>query len=205
MLSKYTNTPLPDGNSADDVPAALSAIFDNIDPKLVLYATDKAQRDAEFGDTPVGSLVVIGNSAATLEVYIKVATTNTWQAIWSDTGWVTSGFDVSAGFSLSAARARKLNKMITIQAFVTRTGADIVPTGGTTNAGNVGDAPILDAVPVGFRPTPEYYIPGWFNTSFGGGGYRLNSAGVLYITTLLPGNIWSTDDGAVFIMQFPEG
>lgn len=208
-LSKYAKAPLPDATSPDDVPASFAAFMAVVDPKLVHYATDTAQRDANFGDAPVGTVVVVGSGTAVsgMTIYWKqVQATATWGKLYSDTGWITSGFVASTGFEIINCRGRNRNGWISIELFFSRTGVDLVPSATSPTGGNIGDTKMFDAIPASLRPgagSPD--IVSWLQTAAGGGGARLTPGGIIYVTTLMFNNTWQQDQNALITFSYPEG
>lgn len=53
----YAHLPIPAGGNSPTVPADLAALAEAIDPHLRHTVVDDAQRDEEFGDAPVHTLV----------------------------------------------------------------------------------------------------------------------------------------------------
>ncbi len=109
----FGGDPIPTGPEGAWVPGSLMAYAESIDPKLIHAATSQADRDARFATLPAGSLVTWEAGGT---VWLKLA--SGWQAIISDTGWVTSGVftypsaDWTAG---SYARVRNRNGLIDVR------------------------------------------------------------------------------------------
>lgn len=88
----YTFTDLaglrvPDENAADDVPADLSYLADQLDTAVVLQAVSTAERDSKYYDAPSGVICVVRAAPpdGTISgVYIKTANegTATWGTLW---------------------------------------------------------------------------------------------------------------------------
>lgn len=72
--TQFANIPVPDENAVDDVPYWLTQFADVIDPQLVQYASDNADRDARYYLSPMGTVVVVVDSTPAVEgVYIKTS------------------------------------------------------------------------------------------------------------------------------------
>jgi hypothetical protein len=88
----YTFTDLaglrvPDENAADDVPADLSYLVEQLDTAIVLQAISTADRDSKFYDAPSGVICVVRAALpdGTISgVYIKTANAgaSTWGTLW---------------------------------------------------------------------------------------------------------------------------
>lgn len=89
----YTFTDLaglrvPDENAADDVPADLSYLADQLDTALILTAVSTAERDSKFYDAPSGVICVVRAADTTITgVYVKTSDTGTatWGTLWEPT------------------------------------------------------------------------------------------------------------------------
>ncbi|AWY07512.1 hypothetical protein SEA_LAZERLEMON_29 [Streptomyces phage LazerLemon] len=77
---------VPDENAADDVPADLSFLAEQLDTAVVLKAVSTADRDSKFYDAPSGVICVVRSSPGGVVsgVYIKTsdAGSATWGTIW---------------------------------------------------------------------------------------------------------------------------
>lgn len=77
---------VPDENAADDVPADLSFLAEQLDTATVLKAVSVADRDSKFYDAPSGVICVVRAtpSGTVSGVYIKTGNegTATWGTIW---------------------------------------------------------------------------------------------------------------------------
>jgi hypothetical protein len=77
---------VPDENAADDVPADLSFLADQLDTAVVLQAVSVAERDSKFYDAPSGAICVVRAGDGTISgVYVKTSNEGsaTWGTIWS--------------------------------------------------------------------------------------------------------------------------
>lgn len=174
------NTPLakipyPSGSDAPAAAADMMAAFMNMDARLVLPAVDEADRDARYSEAPESSLVVSG---ASKKIWLKTGPTAVdWVLIFGDTGWVTNGFVVSDGWSISNVAARNRNGNINIRGEVLRTGDDIEATAG----GNVPDVKMLDVPPQFRPPSNALAIIGLARSDFTSGTCQLYSDGRLML------------------------
>lgn len=71
--------PIPGGGDAPVGPGALAAFGLAVDPHLVQHVVDKAERDAQYDDAPLHTLVSAENGS----LWVKTsATANTWAVIY---------------------------------------------------------------------------------------------------------------------------
>lgn len=85
-----TGLPYPAGSAAIDVPADMMALVTALSTgRVLLRCTDAADRDSKFSQAGIGDIAV-----APGYVWQKTSApgTNTWLALYSDTGWQTTGF-----------------------------------------------------------------------------------------------------------------
>lgn len=75
----YAHLPIPAGANSPTVPADLAALAEAIDPHLRHSVVDDAQRDAEFGDAPVHTLVTAEDGTMWLKTGPLAAD---WVTIW---------------------------------------------------------------------------------------------------------------------------
>ncbi|MFF9088660.1 hypothetical protein ACF1BE_19950 [Streptomyces sp. NPDC014991] len=71
--------PIPGGGDAPVGPGALAALALAVDLHLFQHVTDKAERDAQYGDAPLHTAVTAENGSLWLKTS---ASTNTWATIW---------------------------------------------------------------------------------------------------------------------------
>lgn len=92
----YANLPVPAGGDGPTVPAAVAALAAALDPHLVQYATDQADRDAKFADAPAQTFVIALDGS----VWIKTSSSaNTWfTAAAPEPPW--SALTIATGFTV---------------------------------------------------------------------------------------------------------
>lgn len=76
---------VPDENAADDVPADLSFLAEQLDTSVVLKAVSIADRDSKFYDAPSGVICVVRSAGGVISgAYIKTSDSgsSTWGTIW---------------------------------------------------------------------------------------------------------------------------
>lgn len=81
----YGEIPIPTEFEADQVPADLKRAFYQVDPQLVLRARSELDRNTKYADVPRGTIVTGTEVEA---VWRKRDTgSNSWDRLWSDSGW----------------------------------------------------------------------------------------------------------------------
>ncbi|MGW1587329.1 hypothetical protein [Streptomyces sp. NPDC002386] len=93
--------PIPGGGDAPVGPGALAELALAIDPHLVQHVADKAERDAEYADAPLHTLV----SAANGSLWLKTSSTNVWATI-SEPVPAWRPITLASGFANDATVAR---------------------------------------------------------------------------------------------------
>jgi hypothetical protein len=81
---------VPDENAADDVPADLSYLADQLDTSVVLKAISTADRDQKYYDAPAGVVCVVKSTPDNVVSGIYVKTSPEGSADWG-TVWQPSG------------------------------------------------------------------------------------------------------------------
>lgn len=139
------NTPLskipyPSGTDAPAAAADMMALVMSADDRLVLKAIDEADRDSKYGDAPVSSLVVSGQSR---KIWLKTGDLPTdWFTVYERQEY-TEGFTVNSGWEIEYARAVRNTSTTEIRIRVLRTGGDII----INDRGNFNDEKIMDLPP----------------------------------------------------------
>lgn len=141
MPTTAHGAPYPSTLDAPDGAAQVMALATWADQHGVFYATSSADRDARYGDLPVGALV---SSGVTGDLWQKTGTASTWIALYSDTGWITTGFTAQPNWVASTVRGRQSGSTVEIRGEFTRTGPDLV----ATSTGSLIDELIVTAPPL---------------------------------------------------------
>lgn len=121
--------PIPGGGDAPVGPGALADLALAIDPHLVQHVADKAERDAEYDDAPLHTIV----SAANGSLWLKTsASTNTWAVIYEPVAaWrpitLASGF--TAGQTTPEIRIDRDRAYL--RGRIEKTDGTVIPIGGT--------------------------------------------------------------------------
>lgn len=202
-LTKYTQAPLPDYGSFDDIAQILADYTDTVDPHFVLFADTIAERNSKYGDAPVDTVVI---SAAMKQIWVKQdqADPNAWWTPISDTDWVATGIVPGAGWSInvtpedpfnSNTQVRTRNGVTDVVIDATRTGADIVPGTG----GNIGDETIC-TLPAQFKPNGRARN-GTVRYAGQGVGY-VNTTGGVIVTCLSAGLTLASGGGILFTTSY---
>lgn len=83
--SDFAGLRVPDENAADDVPADLSFLVDQLDTVTVLKAVSTSDRDQKYYDAPSGVICVVRSSGGVVSgIYVKTSDTGsaTWGTVW---------------------------------------------------------------------------------------------------------------------------
>lgn len=145
-----SKVPYPSGSDTPAAAADMMAAFMSMDDRLVLNAIDQADRDARYSEAPTSTLVVSGPSQ---KIWLKTGDGPTdWITIWEDTGWITSGFVIESGWSITSLAGRIYGRTINIRGDFLRTGDQIT----FPSNGNIADMDLV-SVPPQFRP--EQNVP----------------------------------------------
>jgi hypothetical protein len=132
----YAGLPIPGGGDAPTTPGDFAELATVIDPHLVQFVTDQAERDSLYATAPVHTVV----SAANGTVWKKTSSGPTWVTWWEPTpAWrplsLASGI---VQYSENTPAVRRIGQRVYMQGAVTK--AD-----GTTFSG--------DAIKVGSVPS----------------------------------------------------
>lgn len=188
--------PYPTGSDAPAAAADMMALVMAMDARLVLPAVDEADRDAKYSDAPVSSMVVSGESK---KIWLKTGPGPTdWLTVYADTGWVTEGFVVQDGWSITSIKARRNGVNTDIRGEFVRTGDDIES--GPT--GNITDEAIV-SVPPQFRPEPgQLDVLGIARAQYTSGAIQAYNSGMIRILDLHSGASIPTGDFLRFSLSF---
>ncbi|MFJ3812295.1 hypothetical protein ACIPWE_38770 [Streptomyces sp. NPDC090073] len=75
----YAQLPIPAGGDSPTVPADIADLAEALDPHLVQFATNQADRDSKYATAPAQTLVIATNGTS----WVKTSSsTNTWATIW---------------------------------------------------------------------------------------------------------------------------
>lgn len=188
--------PYPSGSDAPAAAADMMAAFMSLDDRLVLAAVDEADRNARYADAPVSSLVVSGQSQ---KIWLKTGPSALdWLLIFGDTGWVTTGFVVQDGWSVTSIKARKRGVDIDVRGEFVRTGDDIEA--GPT--GNIADTAIV-SLPPQFRPEPgSLDVLGIARSQYSSGAIQAYNSGAIRLLDLHAGASIPNGDFLRFSLSF---
>lgn len=95
----------------------------------------------------------------------------------ADTGWVTAGLTLAAGWSDAGSRIRKIGSLVMLEVRVNRTGVAV----GSPATGDMANTNVLTTIPTQFRPanlTPMHWICD--SSTDGGGGVNTDGSVSLY-------------------------
>lgn len=189
----------PDPSQAPATAADLMQMASTIGARLVLQATDAADRDAKYGGAPAGTAVVA--MASGQFIWFKTdSATPTWATIYKDTGWVEAGFTPAAGFSSGEyAKARNRNGNIDVRVSVSRTGSSLT----ASNVGNIGDT-LAVTVPTQFTPRNES-VQGTMRATNTGGTAEMKTDGSVQIVDMHTNSVIANSDFVRFQFYFMEG
>lgn len=179
--------------------AKIAAYFMQLAAALDLDAphpvTDKADRDTRLADLTRG---IAYTTQAPWVVWLRTGTS--WAELYSDTGWVTSGFSNGSGWDADSAntRVRNRNGQIEVMVEASRTGNDIVPgTAGVIDNTTVCTIPIQFAPGTRARNLLPRYGPG-------GMGF-VTTAGEVVLSALTAGKTLANGAGVIINCSYLEG
>lgn len=191
-----SKVPYPTGSDAPAAAADMMAAFMTMDSRLVLPAIDEADRDAKYADAPVSSLVVSGQSR---KMWVKTGDGPTdWLTVYADTGWVTEGFVVQDGWSITSIKARRNGVNTDIRGEFLRIGDEIRATG----TGHLDDVAVV-SVPPQFRPEPDQLdVLGIGRSRYTSGAIQAYNSGMIRILDLHAGAGIENGDFFRFSLSF---
>jgi hypothetical protein len=190
-LTLFGAYPTPTGPEAADLPGQMMAFADALDAHTVLQAAGEGDRDAKYGDLPVGSIVT--STLAPWSVWLRIEAPLgglTWATIYADTGWQT--FAPSAfltNWTDNGSNWRNKNGQVEINYRATYTGSDVVA---GAAGGNIVDIAMM-LLPSGARPVSTQ-IPSTFYASCCG-NVITEVDGDVKLTHLYPGGTLSEGTG----------
>lgn len=127
--------PIPGGGDAPLGPGALAELALAIDPHLLQHVADTAERDAEYADAPLHTVVSAENGS----LWIKTSSTaNTWATIYEPLpAWrqVTPASGYQSGEF--QPQARRIGKRVHLRGRFVRTDGTVFPLSGV----KIGDVP----------------------------------------------------------------
>ncbi|WGW12761.1 hypothetical protein LWF01_03020 [Saxibacter everestensis] len=156
-------------------------MVDWLDSRTVLLAANAADRDAKYGEAPPG---VIVSSGLTKQVWQKVGTGSSnddWLDVYSDTGWVTTGFLPAPGWSIgSYMKARRICDSINIRGELVRTGGTIQ---GQADGNLSPDVPLV-TIPSIFAPGSPDRVEGSMRASYTSGAVELGNDAIVMLADI---------------------
>lgn len=143
-LTPFAQLPYPVGAEDPDGPAALMQLAEKIDPQLVLYAVNSADRDARYADLDNGLVIT---TSAPWTAWLRHPTG--WLTLYEDTGQVEIPVTaLEPGWSAGDVPIyiRRRQGQVGFR-FSGSYASDIV----ASVTGSISDVPIL-SIPSGYRP-----------------------------------------------------
>lgn len=169
--TQWANLSTPLYGEAADI-GALKVLAEQLDPHVVLFCTNEADRDARYSGVPAGTIV---SSSATLNVWKKTATG--WAELYGDTGWITapsSWFEPNWENNDTGTRYRVKNGVVNVRIRALYRG----PTVTAFNDGNIADQRVL-FLPDFLRPSTN--VPATYNLGNRYGGCIFFSSGGFWL------------------------
>jgi hypothetical protein len=146
-------------------------IVNGIAQRSVMRFASSSARSATL-TAPVDGMATWLQDVDRLEVY----TGSGWVTPQPSLASTTSGLSVASGFSLNDFFGFRQGRSVTIDVFLTRTGGNIVSTGG-----NIADT-VCCTLPSGWRPTHDT-ITSCFDTGIVHGGWVVGTDGICTLRT----------------------
>lgn len=182
--STYSALPIPLEGEAADNPSVFAAFRASLEPRIVLFASSEADRNAKYGSVPAGSLV---SCTTTPTLWQKSAAG--WNVLAHDSGWQSIPTMNSSDFSNIATRWRLRNGWIEFQLNVTYNGATIT----SPSNGGIVDVKILD-LPVAARPEGPNHVRGLYAGRYGSGALLAAYTGAVWISDYTPNQTIESGD-----------
>lgn len=175
-----------------------------MDDRLVLKAIDAADRNARYGDAPTGSICTSVSAPTetadmSCTVWVKTGDGQTdWTEIYSDTGWISSGFSYQSGWGAGTyAKSRRVGKLCEVRVRLVRTGGDIQ----ASPTGHLPDVNVI-ALPEHLRPNDGDYVTFPARSYLTTGTCSLYSNAMVTLTDMHPNSTISTGDFFQFSHTF---
>jgi hypothetical protein len=188
-LSTYGEYPTPTGPEAADVPADFLALVTALDSHTVLFADSVADRNSRYSTIEAGAFVTCPSLAT---VWLALGS-GTWETLYTNTGWLTTGFTWESTFANVSSRIRKVGNSVHVNIVATYSGSDITAPAN----GNITDVPVVTIAL--YRPV-TIGLPTVARTTTAFGCAILSTAGVVTLTNLTPTAVLTT--GQVFYASF---
>lgn len=137
-LTLWGDYPYPTGPEDANLPADFMALAEALDIHTVLTATSSADRDSKYAGIPAGALVTC---AAAKTTWLSLGS-GAWTTLYSDSGWVTSGFTMATGWSSAfsgACKMRRIGAIVNVTVQVEWSGATLV----SDSSAGMADSPML--------------------------------------------------------------
>lgn len=203
-FTSLSKIPYPSGSDAPAAAADMMAMLAVMDDRLVLKAVDAADRDARYGDATTGSVcTAVTEPTETTDlsciVWVKTgAGPADWTEIYSDTGWISTGFSYQSGWGAGTyAKSRRVGKMCEVRVRMIRTGEDIT----ASATGHLPDVNVV-SVPPHLRPNDGDYVTFPARSYLTTGTCSLYSNAMVTLTDLHPNSTISTGDFFQFSHTF---
>ena len=190
MPTTAHGAPYPNPLDGRAVPADLMALAEWVDSHQNYTALNSADRDSRYADLPPG--LTVASSTEPFYVWLKVGTGNSWRTLYSDTGWITSGFTAGPEFENVDSSFRISQSNVDLYVRCTFTGT-------TYTAGAAGNMPdkLLITLPATILPL-QHFVNGWWNGGPTGGGARITTSGNLYLLSILGNSVLTNGDTVDF-------
>lgn len=171
----------------------------------ILHAVDAADRDAKYPNPNPGAICTTTGAPWTIWFF-----TNTWLEVFSDSGWITTGFTAGSGWSIgSYMRASKVGVSVFIEGEVTYTAAADLRGAASTDPspGNLSPDQTVVTVPPKFCPggTNNGGVAGQGKASGTGGSVQLYPSGNVVLSDITTNGKISTGDFLRFSFTFRAG
>lgn len=195
QLSTFGGVVVPSATEAATIPADMLAIVNQLTgtatspAKVSAIVTSKSERDANYAGYPAGGLVICPQ-AKTIWLSLGMSgSTQNWQTIYVDTGWVTAGFSLADNWTAYASNTvlvRHKGPVINLRLGVIWNSEDqiIAQAYNSATPGNITDNIVLTGMPSDFIPTETQVAP--FSAPFTAGVASLSSSGVVALKSMYP-------------------
>lgn len=183
----FTGLPVPAYKEDPSGPGAFSAFRAALGGHTVLYADSEANRDALYLDAPVGSLC---SSTAGKVVWMKTGLPNTWETLYSDTGWVSmAGAEWKPDWSDDGSAYRVINNQVYLDIRALYSGSEFL----TPDHGNMTNLTVVHLPVDAQAGRTTMHVQGVYTYQNISGTFEIyQSSGNFTLATAMPNNTWAT-------------
>lgn len=193
QLSTFGGVVVPSPTEAATIPADFLRLANqlcgtaNSPARVNAVVSSKAERDGNYAGYPAGGIVVCPQAKTIWMSLGMSGSTQAWQTIYVDTGWITDGFSFGPNFTPYATgtvKARRKGPQNFLRVQVTYNGDTTITADGTsaTWPSNITDQVVLTGLPADFIPPDEQST--MFFATYTNGAARLQVDGAVKLLSM---------------------